>query len=92
MPNEEIPLCPECRSADVIPILYGLPTSEAFEMEQQGKVRLGGCMIDAESSRWECTACGTTFANFHAERDTFFAAREQRQSQAQQAQPEENEQ
>jgi hypothetical protein len=34
------PTCPRCGSADVVSILYGMPTAEAFEEAERGE--LGG--------------------------------------------------
>ena len=40
-------ICPKCRSDRTAPILYGYPSHEAFEAEEQGELILGGCeMID----------------------------------------------
>jgi hypothetical protein len=37
-------VCPYCRDADeVIPILYGMPSPEGFEMAERGEVFIGGC-------------------------------------------------
>ncbi len=50
--------CPKCNSKNIIPILYGLPVYEAFLKEQEGKLKLGGCVIDEESPNWHCKDCG----------------------------------
>ena len=36
-------ICPKCKSKNIIPIVYGYPSSELFELSEQGKVKLGGC-------------------------------------------------
>lgn len=36
-------ICPKCKSKNIIPIVYGYPSSELFELSAQGKVKLGGC-------------------------------------------------
>lgn len=36
-------VCPKCKSKNIIPIVYGYPSSELFELSGQGKVKLGGC-------------------------------------------------
>jgi hypothetical protein len=51
------PLCPRCGSADVLRIVYGYPTPEAFEAADRGDIALGGCVIGEESPAYECRAC-----------------------------------
>jgi hypothetical protein len=52
-------VCLRCRAEiEPVPILYGYPTPEAFEEAEAGRIRLGGCMIGAESPEFECPACG----------------------------------
>ncbi|MCX7720652.1 MAG: hypothetical protein N2Z64_05145 [Dictyoglomus thermophilum] len=50
--------CPKCGSKNVIPIIYGYPTSEAFEKEKRGEIILGGCVIEYDSPNWYCKECG----------------------------------
>ena len=59
--DEQIPSCPRCHSAEVTPILYGLPSAEGFAMVERGEVMLGGCVIDASSPKWACKSCGESF-------------------------------
>jgi hypothetical protein len=40
-----------------VPIVYGYPTSELFEVAERGEVRLGGCVIGNESPDYECRDC-----------------------------------
>jgi hypothetical protein len=47
--------CPTC-GADAVPVLYGLPTGEAFGAARDGKVQLGGCLAPVDDRVWECTA------------------------------------
>lgn len=43
-------VCPYCREADeVIPILYGFPSHEAFKKADRGEVYLGGLDISPYS-------------------------------------------
>lgn len=52
--------CPRCGSSNVCEILYGMPTSEAFELEEQGKIILGGCdivMDDMPMPDYGCLDC-----------------------------------
>lgn len=37
--------CPACGSKDIVKILYGEPTYEAYEASAHGKAVLGGCLI-----------------------------------------------
>jgi len=59
--DEQPPTCPRCHSAAVVRILYGLPSAEGFRMAERGEVMLGGCVVDASSPQWACTACGESF-------------------------------
>jgi len=51
------PTCPECRSSNVVPIMYGEPTEEGLEEARQGKHVLGGCCIRDDSPIWHCRDC-----------------------------------
>lgn len=53
-------ICPKCRSDRTAPILYGYPSHEAFEAEEQGELILGGCeMIDGMPHEdYGCLDCG----------------------------------
>jgi len=51
--------CPNCRSAKIIPILYGLPTSETIKWVEQGKGVLGGCIVGP--NQWHCKSCGIEY-------------------------------
>ena len=47
--------CPKCHKNDkVIPILYGEPSEEAMEEIKRGLWRMGGCVVDRDSSNWYC--------------------------------------
>ena len=52
--------CPECDSADVAEIVYGLvnPDDPGLRKElDEGKVVLGGCGIFNDAPSHECNAC-----------------------------------
>ena len=52
--------CPRCGSNNVCEILYGMPTGEAFELAEQGKLILGGCdiiMDDLPQPDYGCLDC-----------------------------------
>ena len=38
-------ICPKCKSNNIIPIMYGYPTHEAFEEAEKGNIKLGGCEV-----------------------------------------------
>ena len=47
--------CPVCKKNDgVIQILYGLPGEELFNEAEQGKVKLGGCVVTNFDPHWYC--------------------------------------
>jgi len=40
------PKCPFClRNEEVIPIVYGYPSEDTFKKDQEGKIKIGGCMV-----------------------------------------------
>jgi hypothetical protein len=49
--------CPKCNSEKVIPIVYGLPTDDAFKAADEGKVVLGGCIVHDDRPFWHCSNC-----------------------------------
>ncbi|MGM8213423.1 hypothetical protein ACLIBH_11665 [Virgibacillus sp. W0430] len=51
--------CFTCGSLDVAKIVYGSPTVEAFKEQEEGKIKLGGCMISEESPQYHCNECET---------------------------------
>ena len=52
---ESPPNCPKCGAADALPIVRGLPSDE---LERQGTVALGGCVIHDDDPDWRCRQCG----------------------------------
>ncbi len=58
--------CPKC-GGKVVEILYGMPTSEAFEASERGELVLGGCCITLDENGkiadpdWQCIKCETQF-------------------------------
>ncbi len=53
--------CPACGSADVLPIVYGLPEDELLERAERGEVALGGCCVEVGGPDTRCTLCRTDF-------------------------------
>ena len=50
-------ICPKCKSNKIIPIMYGMPTHEAFEEAEKGNIKMGGCMIREAMPDRYCTSC-----------------------------------
>jgi hypothetical protein len=54
--------CPIC-GGNVVPIVYGDPMEEIWEMSKRGEVVLGGCCIEVDKEgnslmpEWACTNC-----------------------------------
>jgi len=46
--------CPSCGSANVKPIVYGLPDSQMYD---DSTIVLGGCVIVEESPAFVCAEC-----------------------------------
>ncbi len=63
MSNDLTPIsvCPRCHSTRIIPILYGLPSSQASACAEQGDFLLGGQVIEADSPWWACQFCYNRF-------------------------------
>jgi hypothetical protein len=55
--EEEVAVCSECGSANVIPIIYGKPGQELIEKAERGEVKLGGCVVSRESPYNYCKDC-----------------------------------
>jgi len=50
--------CPNCNSTnDVIPIQYGLPSSDMRYEWAAGKIKLGGCVVEPGNPNWHCKKC-----------------------------------
>ena len=55
------PRCPKCDSAKTVPIVYGMPSYEAFKKQEEGRLVLGGCVIEDDSPDRHCKKCGHEF-------------------------------
>jgi hypothetical protein len=53
--------CPFCGKRHTIPILYGMPSCEAFLEEEAGKIWLGGRKISVDSPSRYCKDCRKSF-------------------------------
>ena len=53
--------CPYCNSTKTIPIVYGMPSYKIFEKEKQGKLKIGGCMVELDQPTRYCNHCKRDF-------------------------------
>jgi len=51
-------ICPRCGGRKVLKISYGEPTPWTCLQEHEGKLILGGCVIDSNGPVWQCLKCG----------------------------------
>jgi hypothetical protein len=53
------PPCPACKSARVVPVVFGMPGPELAARAARGEVVLGGCMVwgDERDPKWACLDC-----------------------------------
>lgn len=51
-------VCPRCKSAKVVPIVYGYPVDpEAIRQAERGELVFGGCVLSGRDPRWACIDC-----------------------------------
>ena len=50
-------VCPNCKSNNVVPIAYGYPGPEMIDELKEGKIHIGGCMIEEDSPDFHCNDC-----------------------------------
>jgi hypothetical protein len=56
-PSASEGVCPHCHKKEfVIPIRYGKPGTALIKLAEQGKVKLGGCVLSAKSPKFYCKA------------------------------------
>lgn len=48
---------PACGSRDLIPIVYGLPTTDLMQEARAGRFELGGCLVASWSPGQRSRAC-----------------------------------
>lgn len=53
--------CPNCRSKNIIDIVYGYPTAKAMKEAEKGKIHLGGCCVGLNDPQWYCKSCKKEF-------------------------------
>jgi hypothetical protein len=51
-------VCPECGSADVITVVWGMPELGYWITRDTSRTRFAGCCIDEHSYKYECDHCG----------------------------------
>ncbi|MCD8502748.1 MAG: hypothetical protein LRY71_15145 [Bacillaceae bacterium] len=49
--------CPKCASKNTLKFLYGMPTHEAIEQAEAGKIKLGGCCVIVGGPEYYCNDC-----------------------------------
>ena len=50
------PNCEVC-GLPMIPIVYGLPDPEAMKEAEEGKISLGGCIVEFDDPQYTCLFC-----------------------------------
>ena len=50
-------VCSDCGSTNVVTIMYGYPGPGAVHDSEEGKVHLGGCIVDVDNPKWHCKDC-----------------------------------
>jgi hypothetical protein len=56
--------CNRCRSENVVDIIYGHPSEKLEKAALEGKVKLGGCIIDFENPIYCCKTCNYQFGGY----------------------------
>jgi hypothetical protein len=49
--------CPRCGSASIVPLLFGLPSSDAVNRAESGEFALGGCVVGFGDPGTACRTC-----------------------------------
>jgi hypothetical protein len=61
-------VCPKCGSSKVVRIVYGLPMEGGIKEEAEGKIKLGGDVIEVGlSPAWYCRACTNQWGLYETE-------------------------
>ena len=53
--------CPRCKSENIVKIIYGYPSKETMKKFEEGKIELGGCVVDKSNFTRHCRDCGKNF-------------------------------
>ena len=49
--------CPQCKSHNIIKLIWGYPSQELIENKNHKKFELRGCVVDFDSKKWKCNDC-----------------------------------
>lgn len=60
--------CPRCQSDNFIDFVYGYPSQRLQKDALEGKVKLGGCIIDLENPIYSCKTCDHQFGGYKKNR------------------------
>jgi hypothetical protein len=52
--------CPHCKSTEIASIVYGYPSDELLNSDDDNVV-LGGCVVSDDSAQWQCKQCQRSF-------------------------------
>jgi len=50
-------ICPECKSTEIVDIVYGYPTEEVLQSWFKKEIELGGCIVRNENPIYKCKKC-----------------------------------
>ena len=50
-------ICPNCGSMKTLRIVYGMPTHDTFVKAEEGKIKLGGCLVMDNNPEYYCSDC-----------------------------------
>ena len=53
--------CPKC-SAELVEIVYGMPSYGLFEAAERGEVVFGGCCISGDDPKYRCKKCDIDYS------------------------------
>ena len=58
--------CPKCGSKNIAKYMYGLPvfSDELLKEIDNGKIKLGGCVIMEDAPKYHCNDCEEDFGHF----------------------------
>ena len=61
--NKTKAVCPNCKSANIAEIVYGLPdyNDELVKALDEGTIELGGCLVGENDPTHHCNDCQTDF-------------------------------
>lgn len=60
--------CPNCGSKKTLKIIYGMPTHDTFLKAEEGKIKLGGCLVMDSNPEYYCSECNFEWNRATADR------------------------